>query len=90
MSKSSLQGFTRGFGPRPWAERHNRNAGATGPIDTDMNPADSPHADYARSRMALGHYGAAEDVAGLVSFLSSDDARHITGSWITVDGGFNA
>jgi len=53
-----------------------------------MNPADSPHADYARSRNGAGSLRAAEDVAGLVSFLSSDDARHITGSWITVDGGF--
>ena len=31
--------------------------------------------------------GKAEDVAGLVSFLASDDAAYITGQTINVDGG---
>jgi 3-oxoacyl-[acyl-carrier protein] reductase len=90
MSKSALQGFTRGLARDLGPKGINVTLVQPGPIDTDMNPADGAHADHARSRMALGRYGAAEDVAGLVSFLSSNDAGHITGSWITVDGGFNA
>jgi meso-butanediol dehydrogenase/(S,S)-butanediol dehydrogenase/diacetyl reductase len=31
--------------------------------------------------------GTAEDVAGLVAFLASDDAAYITGQTINVDGG---
>jgi meso-butanediol dehydrogenase / (S,S)-butanediol dehydrogenase / diacetyl reductase len=31
--------------------------------------------------------GKAEDVAGLVAFLASDDAAYITGQTINVDGG---
>jgi meso-butanediol dehydrogenase / (S,S)-butanediol dehydrogenase / diacetyl reductase len=31
--------------------------------------------------------GKAEDVAGLVAFLASDDASYITGQTINVDGG---
>jgi meso-butanediol dehydrogenase/(S,S)-butanediol dehydrogenase/diacetyl reductase len=31
--------------------------------------------------------GKAEDVAGLVTFLASDDAAYITGQTINVDGG---
>jgi len=31
--------------------------------------------------------GSAEDVAGLVAFLASDDAAYITGQTINVDGG---
>jgi meso-butanediol dehydrogenase / (S,S)-butanediol dehydrogenase / diacetyl reductase len=35
----------------------------------------------------MGRAGTAEDVAGLVSFLASDDAAYITGQTINVDGG---
>ncbi len=35
----------------------------------------------------LGRAGKAEDVAGLVSFLASEDAGYITGQTINVDGG---
>lgn len=35
----------------------------------------------------LGRMGTAEDVAGLVAFLCSDDAAYITGSTFVIDGG---
>ena len=35
----------------------------------------------------LGDFTLAEDVAAAVAFLASDDARHITGSKVVVDGG---
>jgi meso-butanediol dehydrogenase/(S,S)-butanediol dehydrogenase/diacetyl reductase len=35
----------------------------------------------------MGRAGAGEDVAGLVTFLASDDAAYITGQTINVDGG---
>jgi meso-butanediol dehydrogenase/(S,S)-butanediol dehydrogenase/diacetyl reductase len=34
--------------------------------------------------------GKPEDIAGAVAFLASDDARWMTGSWLTVDGGRDA
>ncbi|MBE9583464.1 3-oxoacyl-ACP reductase FabG [Mucilaginibacter sp. JRF] len=90
MSKSALQGFTRGLardlGPKGIAV----TLVQPGPTNTDMNPDNTEQADYARSRMALAEYGTAEDVAGLVSFLAGDEGRQITGSWVTIDGGFNA
>jgi len=43
--------------------------------------------EKARAETALGHLGVPEDVAALVTFLSTDDARHITGAVIPVDGG---
>lgn len=90
MSKSSLQGFTRGLARDLGPKGISVTLVQPGPTDTDMNPADSGHADYLRSRMALPQYAAAADVAGVVSFLASDEAGHITGSWVTIDGGFNA
>ena len=43
-----------------------------------------------RERTALGRIGDPGDVAGAVSFLIGDDARFITGTVLTVDGGATA
>ncbi|MEM1268271.1 MAG: SDR family oxidoreductase [Pseudomonadota bacterium] len=40
-----------------------------------------------RERIPMGRYGSVEEVAGLVSFLASEDASYITGQNIRVDGG---
>jgi NAD(P)-dependent dehydrogenase (short-subunit alcohol dehydrogenase family) len=40
--------------------------------------------------MALGRYGATDDIASAVAFLASAKAKYITGSTLTVDGGANA
>jgi 3-oxoacyl-[acyl-carrier protein] reductase len=55
-----------------------------------MNPAHGPFGDTLRQFMALGHYGAPEDIANAVAFLASPKAQYITGSTLTVDGGANA
>ena len=39
-------------------------------------------------RIPLGRVGQPEDVAAAVAFLASDQARHITGASLLVDGGF--
>jgi NAD(P)-dependent dehydrogenase (short-subunit alcohol dehydrogenase family) len=90
MAKSALTGLTKGLardlGPR----------GITvtvvhgGLIDTDMNPADGPGADFLSSVTALGRYGRAEDIAAAVAHLADPSSRYITGTAITVDGGFAA
>lgn len=41
---------------------------------------------YSRS-IPLGHFGEAVDIANAVLFLASDEARHVTGTEIVVDGG---
>ena len=90
MSKSALQGFTRGLARDLGPKGITVTLVQPGPTNTDMNPDDSEKAVFLRSQMALPNYGSVEDVAGLVSFLASDEGKHITGSWITVDGGHNA
>ncbi|MGI4746707.1 MAG: SDR family NAD(P)-dependent oxidoreductase [Janthinobacterium lividum] len=42
-----------------------------------------------RQRIALKRFGAGEDIAEAVAFLSSNRARYITGQTLTVDGGFS-
>lgn len=61
-----------------------------GRIDTDMNPADGPIAEKTRNSIALGHYGKADDVASLVAYLVSSEARFVTGTNMKVDGGTSA
>jgi 3-oxoacyl-[acyl-carrier protein] reductase len=61
-----------------------------GPIDTDMNPADSDWASMMKSATALGRYGSAADVAALAAFVAGPDASFITGANLSVDGGISA
>lgn len=38
----------------------------------------------------MGHMGEPDDIAAMVAFLASDDAKYITGAEFVVDGGFTA
>ena len=61
------------------------NAIAPGVIDTAMTSA--PEHDQLKASIPLGCPGQPEDVANCALFLASDDARHITGETIDVNGG---
>ena len=89
-SKAALQGFTKGLARVLGPRKITVNLIQPGPIDTDMNPADTPHADFLRSRMALPDYGNVQDIASLAAFLASDEGKYVTGSIMTIDGGMNA
>ena len=52
----------------------------TQPLGNRSSP-DSPE------RIPLRRVGQPEDVAASVAFLASDDARHITGATLLIDGG---
>ncbi|MGR3455884.1 SDR family NAD(P)-dependent oxidoreductase [Pseudooceanicola sp.] len=43
-----------------------------------------------RERIALGRYAEPEDIAAVIAFLASDDARFVTGVNLPVDGGLMA
>lgn len=89
MSKAALIGFTKGLardlGPRGITV----NIVHPGSTDTDMNPANGAGADAQRARMAIPRYGQPEDIAGLVAYLASEEARFITGAGFAIDGGVN-
>jgi 3-oxoacyl-[acyl-carrier protein] reductase len=90
MSKAALVGLVKGLardlGPRGITV----NNVQPGPIDTDMNPANSDFADGLRKLMALPRYGIADEVAALVAYLAGPDAGFVTGASLTIDGGFTA
>ncbi|MEI5679642.1 MULTISPECIES: SDR family NAD(P)-dependent oxidoreductase [unclassified Mesorhizobium] len=89
-SKAALVGLTKGLardlGPRGITV----NVVHPGSTNTDMNPADSDHADAQRGRMAIPKYGSPDDIAGLVAWLAGPQGRFMTGAALIIDGGANA
>jgi 3-oxoacyl-[acyl-carrier protein] reductase len=63
-------------------------------VRTALDEADQASGDYTDSdierRTPLGRYGSAEEVANTALFLASDESSYITGTAITVDGGWMA
>ena len=49
---------------------------------------DAEEIDRRTERIALGRMGEPDDVADVVTFLCSGQARYITGQVISVDGGW--
>ncbi|MBJ2349578.1 MULTISPECIES: 3-oxoacyl-ACP reductase family protein [Pseudomonas] len=90
MSKSALVGLTKGLardlGPRGITV----NNVQPGPVDTDMNPANSDFASSLMDLMAVGRYGTVEEIASFVAYLAGPEAAYITGASLTIDGGFGA
>jgi 3-oxoacyl-[acyl-carrier protein] reductase len=90
MSKSALVGMTKALGRELGGRAITVNLVHPGSTDTDMNPADGPHAEAANGLTALGHYAEPADIAAVVAFLAGPGGRYVTGTSITADGGFNA
>jgi 3-oxoacyl-[acyl-carrier protein] reductase len=88
-SKAGLIGLTRSAAVELGPSNVNVNAVAPGYIRTtrltDAVPAEI--LDRAREQSVLGRLGGPQDVAHVVLFLCSEQARHITGAAIPVDGG---
>ncbi|THK34104.1 3-oxoacyl-ACP reductase FabG [Ensifer sp. MPMI2T] len=89
LTKAALIGLTKGLARDLGANGTTVNIVHPGPTDTDMNPAAGEGAEGQRQRIALGHFGSPHDIAASVAFLASEDARHITGAELAVDGGIN-
>lgn len=87
-AKMGVVGFTRSLA-REMAPFHvNVNAVCPGAIRTrahDRLPKEV--IDKVRNSVPMGYVAEPEDVAGVVAFLASDDARYITGQSILIDGG---
>jgi 3-oxoacyl-[acyl-carrier protein] reductase len=87
-SKAGLIGFTKSVAKELASRNVLANVIAPGFIETDMTAAMTPEAREALvSQIPLARLGTPEDVANLVTFLSSDAASYITGQVLVVDGG---
>ena len=93
-SKAGLHGLTRAVAIDNSPDGVRCNAVAPGWIDTDLNLdfiETMPDPDAFRRDIGkihpIGRTGTPQEVAGLITFLASDDAGFITGQVYTIDGG---
>lgn len=90
LTKGAVAGFTKGLARDLGARGITVNNVQPGPIDTEMNPADSDFAKTLVPVTALQRYGNVDEIASLVAFLASPEASYITGASLLADGGFAA
>ena len=87
-SKSALVGFARSLTRELGGRGITANVVAPGFIETDMT-AELPEATQKQYKASIpaGRFASADEVAGVVTWLASDDAAYISGAVIPVDGG---
>lgn len=89
-SKAALESLVRYLANELTPDGVAVNAVAAGPVDTRViNWFRNPEAvhRFARLHSTVGRIGTVQDVARIVVFLLSDEARWIVGQTITADGG---
>lgn len=88
-SKAAVIGFTKALAKELGPSGIRVNCIAPGVINTEMNSHLSEDDMKALAdETPLCRVGKPEEVAGVVSFLASDDSSFITGQTLSVDGGF--
>ena len=87
-SKAGLVGFARSVARELGSRSITVNVVAPGPVATDMTAAlGDERLEEITAAVPLGRMATADEIAGVVRFLASDDAAYITGAVIPVDGG---
>jgi NAD(P)-dependent dehydrogenase (short-subunit alcohol dehydrogenase family) len=90
LSKTAMIGLTKALARELGGRGVTVNLVQPGPTDTDMNPADGPYAADQRSLTVSDRYAEPAEIADTVAFLAGDQARYLTGTSISVDGGHAA
>jgi 3-oxoacyl-[acyl-carrier protein] reductase len=87
-SKAGLIGLTKALAQEMASRNITVNAVAPGYIATDMTKSLPDEVkDRILAAVPMGRMGTPEDVAGVVKFLTSEDAGYITGQVLAVNGG---
>ncbi|MGH8895308.1 MAG: 3-oxoacyl-ACP reductase FabG [Actinomycetes bacterium] len=87
-SKAGLIGLARSLARELGSRGITFNVVAPGFVETDMTAelTDELQQTY-KGQIPLGRFCSADEVAGVVRFLASDEAGYVTGAVVPVDGG---
>jgi 3-oxoacyl-[acyl-carrier protein] reductase len=89
-AKAGIIGLTRTIAKEVASRGITANAIAPGFIDTPMTQQlPEERKQELMNQVPLGYLGTPRDIAEVVAFLASEEARYITGQVITVDGGIS-
>jgi 3-oxoacyl-[acyl-carrier protein] reductase len=87
-SKAGLVGFARSLARELGSRSITVNVVAPGPVETDMTAAlGEKRLAELTAAVPLQRMATPDEIAGVVTFLTSNDAAYITGAVIPVDGG---
>lgn len=87
-AKAGVEGFSRALARELGPRSVTVNTVAPGFIDTDMTrELPEAHREALLGQIPLGRLGQAEEIAGVVGFLASEQAAYVTGATIPVNGG---
>jgi 3-oxoacyl-[acyl-carrier protein] reductase len=89
-AKGAMDAMTRVWARELGPKGVTVNAVAPGPVETDLmreNLDEATRAAFVR-RTALGRIGMPDDIADVVAFLASREARWVTGQVLAATGGF--
>jgi 3-oxoacyl-[acyl-carrier protein] reductase len=87
MTKGAVASMTRGLARDLSPRGITVNTIQPGPTATDMTAG---HEDLVRPLLAVGRLGKDTEIAGLAAYLASEEAAFVTGSSLTIDGGYLA
>ncbi|WP_290751438.1 3-oxoacyl-[acyl-carrier-protein] reductase [Exiguobacterium sp. UBA3968] len=87
-AKAGLIGLTKSVARELASKGVTVNAICPGFIETDMtDELTEEQRNLSLGQIPLKRFGQTDDIASLVSFIASDEARYITGQTLAVDGG---
>src|SRR5712692_11176903 len=89
-TKGAVKMFTQALAREIGSRGITVNNVQPGPIDTELNPADSEWAVPQKAATSLDRYGHVDEIAAMVAFVAGPESSYITGANLTVDGGMNA
>jgi 3-oxoacyl-[acyl-carrier protein] reductase len=89
-AKGALDAMTRVWARELGPKGITVNGVAPGPVQTDLMKVNTDETERAflRDRTVLGRLGTPADIADVVAFLASSDARWVTGQVLAATGGF--
>jgi meso-butanediol dehydrogenase/(S,S)-butanediol dehydrogenase/diacetyl reductase len=89
-AKGAVTNFTRALALEYGSRGVRINAVAPSLTSTEATEAHEAVTNAFKVRMPIGRAARPEEIAGVIAFLASDDARFINGAILPVDGGVSA